>query len=231
MISRTGRPRALARPSFRRSLAALLFTFALPSLAGGEGYERGISKDGRVEVESRIQNRPGPGGKDIQVMDYVATMQSDAHLRDVMAVLKDVSLHGTLIEEKTTRVERRLSENQWLIYYFFDMPWPLADSDMAAVMTYVELPNNAAGAPGAEIHIKSAPNKLPLRGVNRMAHYEVRYTARTLANKRLELVQTSNVAPSFEVPEFMIRSYFPEGPAGVLRRLEKLAKARRGLAR
>ena len=113
----------------------ILFLFLIIALFASDTYSQDTewtlesSADGKTTVQSRVYYEEYNKGEEWKIIEYSATT-TRVSLQNCVAVIQDASLHklffsNTEVSDKINDI----SENEFLIYYFYNAPWPLPNSD------------------------------------------------------------------------------------------------------
>lgn len=180
------------------------------------------TKDGSVTVQSRISKRTDEEGNTVTLIEYIATTIDSVSMKNCVSVIKDVAKHkefqSELVESK--KVET-ISDNEWVVYYYADYPWPWPDSDCVAIMKFSEDTTQRK----ATFTLTGAPAKFEERDVKRMTYFNVTYSFQDLGNDIVKMTLTSKTSPVVYVPTWMLKQFFfPDGPAAYLWGISNLAK-------
>lgn len=204
----------------RLTLAGMLSLTALSlHAAQAEEWKTARSKDGKVEVVSRISARIGAEGQRQQLIEYSATTTARVGLENCVALLKDAAKHKDFLDDEISKRIATVSDSEWVLYYYSPAPWPLSDFDCVTRMRYSQSP----GEKRALFTLSAAPALLAPGKVKRISHYEVAYEFEDLGDGKTLISMRASVAPTIKVPAWMLNSIFPETPADILRKIAKLA--------
>lgn len=201
------------------ALTAALLLFGAATAHAIE-YKTKTTEDGQVTVKYRVYDRELPTGDTQQTMDYVVTKVVDGQLPKLLATIKDSSKHKTYLGITESREVGRISGDSWVTHYFFDMPWPMSDSD--AVVTYHA--THDAGRGTAVVTGKQTPDAHPRKDVDRVSYYDVKYTLEEKSEGKVEVTIALAMASPASGPKWMLNSWFPGGPTDVLNRLVDLSR-------
>lgn len=199
-------------------LLAMIFLNA-DIVAQVKEWETEITKDGKVTVKSRISERTDEKGDAVQLIEYVATTTASVDMQDCIAVLKDGSKHKEFTDDEVSKTVETLSDNEWIVYYYTNAPWPMPDNDCVAKMILSEDETNKT----ATFTLTTAPSMFEMKDVKRMTYYNVTYTFKDLGNDKVEMTLTGNSSPVVQAPAWMVSAWFPNGPADILRTILELA--------
>ncbi|WP_044213065.1 hypothetical protein [Flammeovirga sp. OC4] len=177
------------------------------------------SKDGNFLVKSKVYSVKGELGKK-KFLEYEATTQFDVDFERCVLILKNVGNHKIIINEKESRLLDSISENKSLIYYFFEPTWPFKNSDCVAFMiSSINYENEKA-----TFQIEASPSSYKSLGVNRLTDYSMTFTIKKLISGKVEINTTAKISPTVNVPNFMLKAFFPKGPIDILKRIDQLSK-------
>ncbi|OJW80691.1 MAG: hypothetical protein BGO59_35090 [Spirosoma sp. 48-14] len=177
------------------------------------------SKDGTVTVQSCVSKRTDAQGHSHTWMEYVATITANVRVSACVAVLKDIARHKNFLDAKASRQLSVLTTDSWLVYYYFHLPWPMPDSDCVAKMQMVEDELTKT----VTFTLSAAPTLFEKKAIDRITQYNLTYQFKDLGIGLTALTITSSVVPTAQVPIWIMRNYFPEGPADVLHKLLQMA--------
>lgn len=195
--------------------------FSLHTLRGQtDDWTKEMSKDGNIEVWHHITKRVNENGKEVMLIQYQATTTADVSLESCVRVLRNVSLHKEILEDTEVSDEiETYSANDCLIYYLFDARWPMPNSDCVVDMKYiVDSSNNSIRFEGT-----ASPQKREKTEVKRLNHFTMIYTFKQLEDGQVEIRVYSELTPVISAPKWMANFWFPEGPAGIVKRIGHLA--------
>jgi len=190
------------------------------SYAQPEEWNIEKTKDGKTIVKNRISSRAEANGKEIQVVEYVATTVANVSLKKLVALMKDVSKHKDFMGQKTSMRINPILENECGVYYYYKGVWPYPNSDIAARMLYHEDPANRT----TSFTLTAAPDLFPDQGVRRLDYYNISYYFKDLKEGNVEITISARFTPAVQLPAFMTRTWFPDGPADYLRDLIRLVE-------
>jgi hypothetical protein len=190
--------------------------------AQSDGWKTAALDGGKITVEYRISERVDDSGARVPLIEDRSTTTESVSLKSCVALMKDVARHKDFMGDYSSEKLRETAENAWLVYYYSKNPWPVADSDCVAVMTFDE----SASEGRATFTLSAAPSMLEARKVKRMSYYAVSYSFKDLGDGRVEMTVTGRTSPPVEVPLWLIRSAFPGAPADAVRKFMKIAKGK-----
>jgi hypothetical protein len=179
------------------------------------------TEDGEITVTSKISKRIDDIDGEVQLIEYVATTIANVSLQSCISIMKDISKHKEILNEEVSEMIQTISDNEWLVYYYFDAPWPIPNSDCVTKMSFSEDLINKI----ATFTIIAEPSSYGLTNVKRLTYYNIFYTFKDLENGSVEITSTAKLTPVFQAPEWIVKNFFPDGPARYIQRLLVLAKS------
>jgi hypothetical protein len=179
------------------------------------------SEDGKITVASKISKRTDEESNEVQLIEYAATTIANVSFQNCIAIMKDISNHKAILNEEISEKLKTLSDNEWLIYYYFDAPWPIPNSDCVSKMNFFEDLNNGT----ASFTLIAAPSLYEKKDVKRVTYYNVTYTFKDLGEGKVKITSIAKLSPIIQAPDWIVKNFFPDGPARYLQRLLLLAKS------
>jgi len=179
-----------------------------------------MSKDGKVEVSHHIGSRIDSEGNEAQLAEYKASSKSQGSLDNYKKVFEDVSIHKEFMDNTEISKEiKSYSENENLVYYYFDMQWPLPNSDCVMKMTLnIDEDNKTLVYEGS-----AYPGLYEETDVKRINYYTVKYIVKEIDDGIIEVIMESKITPASSGPNWLVGVWFPKGPAKILSKLIELA--------
>ncbi len=186
----------------------LLITFNVSSQE--RSWTTKTTKDGKTKVRYDIEKVDGGSH-----MYYIAESNVNTSLEDLDAYFSNSENHKNFLENtpKSEEVEK-ISNNEWLIYYYFDAPWPISDSDVVAKINRVKEDNKIVFTANVT---SSDYNK---SDTDRLTTYKFIYEFAKIDDKTTKITINADFISIGSVPKFLIRTWFPKGPAEIIRKLE-----------
>lgn len=175
------------------------------------------TEDGKITVKSKISKRTDEMANEVQLIEYIATTTASIDILKCAQVIKNTSLHKEFLESMSVSKKlENISENEWLIYYYFDAPLFFPDSDCVMKMTYSKNDSeNLISFKGIAV-----PDSLEDKGVNRYTCYTVEYLFKKLGPNKTEITVLEKTIPPSKAPVWMLKRWFPKGPAKMLNQID-----------
>jgi len=178
------------------------------------------SNDGNTIVQSRVYYEEYEKGEEWKIIEYSATTTARVSVKNCVAVIQDASLHKLFFSN--TKVSDKIddiSENEFLIYYFYNAPWPLPNSDCVSRIRILHdsLENKVI------VSATAAPDLFEDKDVVRAELNNFTFTFHELSSEEVEITLYSKFSPVISTPNWMINAWFPKGPIQILQRFIDLA--------
>jgi hypothetical protein len=196
----------------------LISTFALH--AQEEEWKTKVTKDGLTTVKYRVFNQVDEEGEKSQIIEFEARTTTKASLEECVLTMRTDANHVEIMEgtEEARRI-KDLPGGEWLTYYYYKPPWPMPASD---VITRYKLEED----PGQRKAILSgtpAPDMYPKGELPRMENNHTKYTFTDLGEE-VEIVMYSWSIPLIKAPNWLAKTWFPNGPAEMVQGIARFAE-------
>ncbi|APY00467.1 SRPBCC family protein [Lacinutrix venerupis] len=167
------------------------------------------SKDGKSKVKyDLVKEEQGTH------FYYIAETTANVTLDELDTYFSNTSNHKFFLEStpETKEIEK-ISDNEWLAYYYFNAPWPLADSDIVIKFNRTKKENKLIFTANAT---QSDYNNAD---VERMTTYKVIYEFEKINNTTTKITYNADYIPVGNIPKFLIKTWFPKGPIKIVSKL------------
>lgn len=172
------------------------------------------SKDGNVTVKSRVEEGKNRSGDDIKIMYYIVQKVGELTLEQAEKYLRNSANYKFILESTLeSRELKKISEDEWQMYLFFDAIWPMPKSDCVQQVVF-----ERNGKNGFRIKAEAIPAPEFKTGVERVTIYSTLYEVEKINEKEVKLVLTVTSSPVINPPKFLIKPWFPKGPTGMVTR-------------
>jgi hypothetical protein len=182
-------------------------------------WNTGSSKDGKVEVKYRFTHQVDSNAQEILIIEDISILKDNLDFNKCISLMKEVSKHKEFTGDHITKKVRETPDSSYIVYYYTKNPWPIANSDCVALMTY----HLNSTEKMAEFILTAAPDEYPMGDVNRMVHYRVSYLIQDLGDGTVEITVKGKTSPPVKVPFWLIKSAFPGAPIKALQKFAKVA--------
>ncbi len=203
--------------------AFLLIIFSLllspyVSIANQPTWNKEITDDGIV-VHYRITDTI-INDEVFSLLHYKAQSKVSSSYKNCINVLKNAENYRSIFDyTKESKTIKTLGANEWLIYFYLDMPWPMSDSDAAYKMKLTQHNQSKSTC----IEMISSPDMMPMQKVKRATIGHSKYLVEQIEKEHVRLSIETLSVPVSETPDWMVKAWFPEGPAKIIRRIEEMA--------
>ncbi|OHD75949.1 MAG: hypothetical protein A3J97_02875 [Spirochaetes bacterium RIFOXYC1_FULL_54_7] len=205
-----------------KSLLGIVCAFCIVLGASAEEAQWKTSSldKGTISVQYRISERITDGGIKVPLIEDITTTVATVSLQSCIALMMDVRRHKDFMGDYSSEVIKVISDNAWTVYYYTKNPWPIADSDCVAVMSFSEDATQGT----AIFKLTAAPDMMEDKHVGRMSFYNIEYSFKDLKDGTVKITVTGRTSPPVEAPLWLIKSAFPGIPADGIRKFVKVAK-------
>jgi hypothetical protein len=186
--------------------------------AQSNDWETETASDGAV-VKHMISERSDASGKKVKLVSYVASATVTADFKKITSIFKDVSRHKEFMGQTNSFQVKKLSELECIVYYFYKGVWPYPSSDVVTKMTVDEdVERNTT-----VFTLIAAPSMVEDKRVKRLDYYNVTWIFKKLENGHVEIRVAAKFTPAVQLPDFLMSTWFPDGPANYLSGIVQLA--------
>lgn len=199
-------------------IVSILILFSAETFAQSGEWKTETTKDKLVTVRSRVSKKTDENGKARQLIEFVATTTSDVDIQSLITLLKRVEKHKEFNDDAESKLVNKISENEWIIYYYSNVPWPIADFDAVYRMIMSE------DKDAATFTLTTEPTLYEKTKAARLSYSDIKYEFKNLGNGSVKITLSNSTCPTTEVPGWLIRKNFPSGPASIFKKMIKLAK-------
>ncbi|MRI01681.1 hypothetical protein GH721_14150 [Kriegella sp. EG-1] len=148
---------------------------------------------------------------------YIAQTTANVTLGELDSYFSKTMHHQNFLERTPITEEiEKIAGDEWLAYYFFDAPWPLANSDVVLRIKRTKENRKLIFTATAIAHNYKKSN------VERMTRYNVIYEFESLDDQTTKITYNADYVPVGSIPKFLIKAWFPEGPANIVTNLGAL---------
>jgi hypothetical protein len=196
----------------------LLFTLPLFTKAQHSDWKEATAKGGTVKVKYKVE-APKDSDKAV-VAQYWVKGNVNFKLDKAEKFLRNSANYKTFLDNtEVSKTVGTISKNEWLLYLFMDIPWPMPDADC------VQQVSIARSSKELIVNAIAKPNAYPLQGEERMHLSDIKYHFVENAAGAVELTITGKFSPVGPITKFMLETWFPNGPVQLIERLEEQINA------
>jgi hypothetical protein len=196
-------------------LVIIIILFHIIAFSQERNWKEETSKDGLVNVKSEIVTQENEEGDEIKVMYYIAEREAEVSLEQLEQYMQNSESYKTIWENVEESKEiKKMSENEWFTYIYFDNPWPMANSDCVHHMIMERKDSKTL-----VVTAKSAPDAYEMKDVDRAQIFDALFTFENNGDGVTKLTLSVTFAANSNPPKWMMNGWFPKGPAGIVTRL------------
>lgn len=209
---------------FKNTLLLLLLSFFIQFTiqAQDSEWDKEFSKDGKIEVLSKISKENDKDGNNIQIIEYKVSTVVDLDLSKCVSAVSNIENHKDFYSD--TQISKKIkdiSDSESLVYFFIDSQWPLPNSDCVSIMSIAENKEDKY----AEITLIAVPEEYEMKDVKRMSLSETTYSFKERKDGLLVFEIISRFSPVINAPSWMIKSWFPDGPIEMTENIIEIIKS------
>lgn len=201
-----------------KKIISTLFALLILLNANAEqsDWKEETSKDGSVKVKSKIETKVH-NGDERKIVSYIAEVNTSVSLDLALQYLMNSNNYKDFLENtKESREIQKVSDSEWITYLYFNAPWPMPDSDCVQRFKLVKKDENTLVISGT-----TELDAYDIQDVRRMKFYDIQYKFKKISNNKTKLTLKASFVPVGSIPNWMLKSWLPEGPAGIVTRLLK----------
>lgn len=198
------------------------FQMFLCLVAHPNGFKSELSEDGKTIVEYKIYDTLNVNGEEITIIEYKVKMKTYASLENCISIFSSPNMHKIFYEyTEVSKKVKQVSEDEWIMYYYYSPPWPIADSDCVSriIKTTDTLEKKVTFTSFAD------PEFIKIKDVARSEFNDITFIFSEISKNEIEIFIQAKVIPVVAAPNWMIKRWFPDGPVALLNRFKKLAEA------
>lgn len=200
-----------------RYLTMLLAIFIASNsilIAQNDEWQTETTKNG-TEVKYQLGSRTNADGDEQLVVQYVATKKVTVDINKAATFLNNAKNYVLFLQhvDDTRNVGRR-SNGSWVLYQYIDPPWPMPSADC---VQEVSVTNRSSDQ--LTVFLTAAPGAYKKGDVERMDLSDMEFRFKKLSGNTVEITITSKFAPIGSPPKFLMNTWFPGGPEGIIDRL------------
>ncbi len=201
-------------------LCVVLF-FSVSLFAQETKWTKELSDDGKTKVVYAIYDSIDVDGEEVTFIEYTAKTKTTASLDNCITIFNNPDMHKKFYEytEESKKV-KDISKSEWIIYYYYSPPWPIADSDCVSRIRMIEDRLNKK----VVFTSFSESNLLEKKDVVRSELNNITFTFKQIGDSEVEITIEAILIPEMAAPKWMMKAWFPDGPANTLRRFKNLAE-------
>lgn len=190
-------------------ISILLLFISLSALAQNRDWTIKTSKDNKTKVKYDITKVDG--GTHLY---YIASRKVNVSLNALDSYFSNSENHKNFLENTPESKQiKKINNNEWITYYYFDAPWPMPNSDV--VVKFIKEQNDNSIMYTATAITGVYEDK----DVDRLTTYKFIYNFEKIDENTTNITINANFISVGSVPKFLVRTWFPEGPARIITNL------------
>lgn len=200
----------------------LLFVFFNNQKAQNSKWTTELSDDGKTKVVYAVYDSINSVGEEVTFIEYNAKTKTSASLKNCADIFNNPDMHKKFYEytEKSKKI-KDISKSEWVIYYYYSPPWPIADSDcVSRIKMFTDSLNNQVVFTSF-----SESNLIEKKDVVRSELNNITFRFTEQNSNQIEILIEAILIPEMSAPKWMMKAWFPDGPANTLSRFKKLAES------
>lgn len=145
---------------------------------------------------------------------YIAETKAEVTLDELDAYISNTENHKYFLDNTPITEElQSYSNDEWLAYYYMDAPWPVPNSDIVIKFDREKTDHKLLfTATAIEHDYKKSDTK-------RITDYKVVYEFEKIDDATTRIIFNADYIPYGQVPKFLIKSWFPNGPVGIVAKI------------
>lgn len=177
-------------------------------------WKEETTKSGKVHVKYKVYTEKDKAGEERMVANYTATSIVSMDIDKAEKFLRNSENHKKVLDN--TEVSKKvasISDDQWVQYLYMDIPWPMPNADCVQRVSVDRKGNELT------VSVVAVPDAYPMQGEKRMDISDMKYHFVLKAPGSIELSITGRFSPIGSVNKFLMETWFPKGPEGLINRL------------
>ncbi len=157
------------------------------------------------------------------IKEYKAITTLKTTIEDLVKLMKNhEDLKSWFVKCPISKRLKKVSEDEYYVYFLNDAPWPVSDRDNITKMTFELLDNGTQ-----LIHLQGIPDYLPKKsGVVRLPRMEAKWMFEPQANGMVKVTQQVLADLGGKVPGWLVNLAIVEAPHETLSNLKKRVENR-----
>ncbi|OSY89329.1 hypothetical protein WH52_01435 [Tenacibaculum holothuriorum] len=177
--------------------------------AQNRNWKKEVSKDGKVTVKSEVAK-----DEEGKMIYYIAETTTNVTAEKVEEYLRKPSNYTYFLDyTENSKKIKEVSEDEWFTYMFVDAPWPMSNFDCVQKYKFQKTDK------GFKLKGVADTDAYKKGDVKRMQVYTIEYAFEKINDTQNKLTITANYRPTASMPKFLLRGWFPNGPAKLMSKL------------
>jgi hypothetical protein len=199
----------------------ILFIICSNLSAQTKEWKTEFSEDGKTEVVYAIYDSIIVDDNEVTFIEYKAKTKTKASLENCIEIFNNPDMHKKFYEyTEVSEKVKDISENEWVIYYYYSPPWPIADSDCVSI---IKMKTDSLNNKVIFTSLSDA-SLIEKKDVDRSEFNNITFTFTEIDSLEVEIFIEAKLIPATQAPKWMMNGWFPDGPANTLKRFKELAE-------
>ena len=168
-------------------------------------WRTALSKDAKITARYNFSTRINEEGDKVPVVKTVTTSTESIGIDNCIALMKNIAKHKDFRGEKSSKLIRTVSENEWIIYYYNDKTLITPAVDGSYLMIFEEDRQSKT----ATFTITADPTLIEKTNTSRLTYAKEIYLFKETEEGKVEITIETTVSPGFKVPFLMMKKAFP----------------------
>ncbi|MDH5655382.1 MAG: hypothetical protein OEZ34_05710 [Spirochaetia bacterium] len=210
--------------TFRHNLLTILALGLVPAslYSLDQPWRERIMDDGTTTVRWTIgETEHSFKPEKSRLMKLTAETVHRGSLNDVLAVFTNVEQHNQLVMDRRTKFLKKISENEWKVYYHNQFPWPLTDQEIVAIMKIEKFPSEKKAR--VEITALTEPDYSEVKEAVKNKDYSAVFEIQETGESELKIKLVSNCLPPVRAPEWILNRTYHTIPHRIVSKLKKFS--------
>lgn len=188
------------------TLLAWMVSLGANLSAQTDEWKTALSKNGKITAKYNFSSRINEDDDKVPVVKTITTTTESIGIDNCISLMKDVSKHKDFRGEKSSKLIRTVSENEWIIYYYNDKTLITPAVDGSYLMIFEEDRQSKT----ATFTITADPTLIEKTDMARLTYAKEIYSFKEVEGNQLEITIKTTVSPGFKVPSMMLKKAFPK---------------------
>ena len=188
------------------TLLAWMVSLGANLSAQTDEWKTALSKNGKITAKYNFSSRINEDDDKVPVVKTITTTTESIGIDNCIALMKNIAKHKDFRGEKSSKLIRTVSENEWIIYYYNDKTLITPAVDGSYLMIFEEDRQSKT----ATFTITADPTLIEKTDMARLTYAKEIYSFKEVEGNQLEITIKTTVSPGFKVPSMMLKKAFPK---------------------
>ncbi|NRB78090.1 MAG: hypothetical protein HRU38_05385 [Saccharospirillaceae bacterium] len=195
-----------------------LLTFTLQSFANTWKHEIDFDdNNNEIKIDYRISKIKENGIKQTLIEYEISSLQPIT-TEQCATLMLDIDNHRMFTDDKESKLIKKIEQDQFLIYYYTDTPWPMKNTDVVLSMRQQKSEKDS------HFYLSATPDLYPLKKVKRAKQYDSEYHCLYIDENITHIRINFSSIPAIKVPKWMLNAAFPKIGFDTMKRFVTQAK-------